>query len=176
MKINFQTTLTPEEIKIVLEQAQGTIWISRKLPKLPENAFYLFYNQKVCTAIGKTVQPETIDTVIMIQLPWDIEADYMIYMLTEQAEKAGLTIAKEPFTSIPETARKKMTEHQEKIAAILSTFGYPIDSSMPSAAEDTKKKPAKARHRWSKEVSDIPFTVDFREVKQRFTGSNEMNC
>ena len=27
MKINFQTTLTPEEIKIVLEQAQGTIWI-----------------------------------------------------------------------------------------------------------------------------------------------------
>ena len=60
MKINFQTTLTPEEIKIVLEQAQGTIWISRKLPKLPENAFYLFYHQKVCTAIGKTVQPETI--------------------------------------------------------------------------------------------------------------------
>lgn len=57
MKINFQTTLTPEEIKIVLEQAQGTIWISRKLPKLPENAFYLFYHQKVCTAIGKTVQP-----------------------------------------------------------------------------------------------------------------------
>ncbi|HBR82501.1 MAG TPA: hypothetical protein DEA34_10865 [Enterococcus sp.] len=162
MKINFQTTLTPEEIKIVLEQTQGTIWISHKLPKLPENAFYLFYHQKVCTAIGKTVQPETIDTVIMIQLPWDIEADYMIYMLTEQAEKAGLTIAKESFPSIPETARKKMAEHQEKIAAILSTFGYPIDFSVPSAAEDTKKKPAKARHRWSKEVSEIPFTVDFR--------------
>ena len=34
MKINFQTTLTPEEIKIVLEQAQGTILISHKRPKL----------------------------------------------------------------------------------------------------------------------------------------------
>lgn len=115
MKINFQTTLTPEEIKIVLEQTQGTIWISHKLPKLPENAFYLFYHQKVCTAIGKTVQPETIDTVIMIQLPWDIEADYMIYMLTEQAEKAGLTIAKESFPSIPETARKKWQNTKRRL-------------------------------------------------------------
>ncbi|MFN1222474.1 hypothetical protein ACKYQE_14435, partial [Enterococcus faecium] len=76
-----------EEIKIVLEHTQGTICISHKLPNLQENSFYLFYHQNVCTAIGKKVQPETIDSVIMIHLPCDIEADYIIYILNEQAEK-----------------------------------------------------------------------------------------
>ena len=61
MKINFQTTLTPEEIKIVLEQTQGTIWISHKLPKLPENAFISFIIKRCVQQLGnKSNQKQSI--------------------------------------------------------------------------------------------------------------------
>ncbi|WP_165038184.1 hypothetical protein [Enterococcus sp. ZJ1622] len=162
MEISFHTTLTPETVKIELEQSKETLLISHTVPELAENAFYLFYSQRVCTGIGKTVRPKTKDTVIMVQLPWDIEADHLMYLLIEQAEEAAMTIEKDPLPAIPENIRKQLTEESEKLTAVLNAFGYLLTRPELSSTEKSKKKPAKARHRWTKEVSEIPFTVNFR--------------
>ena len=61
------------------------------------------------------------------------------------------------YDAIPQVQVKKLAEPVEEIRKILAVFGYSLEKSSPQ-----EKKPAKARHRWTKEVSEIPFTVNFR--------------
>ncbi len=107
MEITFQTVLTPSAITITLDHEVEKISVTEEKLPLPENSFYLFFAQKECQAIGKTIEPKKWDKVILIQLSWEIEAPHMIASLLEKAQ-------------------------------------------------------AKARHRWAKKISEIPFTVNFR--------------
>ncbi|MGM9903682.1 hypothetical protein A5844_001495 [Enterococcus sp. 10A9_DIV0425] len=158
--ITFQTTLTSSGMDISFEEEQILLQIRKKKTKLLDNSFYIYYEQKKCLAIGKTVEPKTYDAVISVQLPWDLEADYFMYLFYTQAIEAGLTLEKdETFKEkIPAEETKKLADPLQKVTTVLTTFGYLIESS-----PITKKKPAKARHRWTKKVSEIPFTVDFRD-------------
>lgn len=160
MEITFQTTVTPTKIEITLPHEHGKIHLLKDKPPLSENSFYLFFEQKQCIAIGKTVTPKKWDTLAFIQFPWDIESDLISYLLQEKAESAGLTIETDASSkeTIPSALRKKLTEPLEEIVTILETFGY----SLEKGVSQKKKKPAKARHRWSKKVSKIPFTVNYR--------------
>lgn len=157
--ISFHTTLTPSAIEITLPNEHGKMTITKEKPALPDHSLYLFFKNKQCIAIGQTVVPKSWDHIVLVQLPWDLEASHLSYLLQEQAESTGLTVeiddsAKE---TIPQVQVKKLAEPVEEITKILAVFGYSLEKSSPQ-----KKKPAKARHRWTKEVSEIPFTVNFR--------------
>ncbi len=159
MPISFHTTLTPSAIEITLPNEHGKMTITKEKPALPDHSLYLFFKNKQCIAIGQTVVPKSWDHIVLVQLPWDLEASHLSYLLQEQAESTGLTVeiddsAKE---TIPQVQVKKLAEPVEEITKILAVFGYSLEKSSPQ-----KKKPAKARHRWTKEVSEIPFTVNFR--------------
>lgn len=160
MAITFQTTVSSSMITITLSHEHGKIIITKEKPSLPKNAFYLFFEHNQCVAIGKTVTPKKWDTLALIQLPWDIEAEHISYLLQEKAQSAGRTIETDDASkeTVPSSLVKKLTKPVEELTTILDTFGYSLEKN----TQQKKKKPAKARHRWTKKVSEIPFTVNFR--------------
>ncbi|MFQ9321282.1 MAG: hypothetical protein ACLR3E_04425 [Enterococcus durans] len=160
MEITFQTVLTPSATTITLDHEVEKISVTEEKLPLPENSFYLFFAQKECQAIGKTIEPKKWDKVILIQLSWEIEAPHMIASLLEKAQASGLTIMTDETLDrkIPTNIQKKLATPNEEILTIFSLFGY----SLGEQQKTEKKKPAKARHRWSKKISEIPFTVNFR--------------
>ncbi len=160
MEITFQTVLTPSAITITLDHEVEKISVTEDKLPLPENSFYLFFAQKECQAIGKTIEPQKWDKVILIQLSWEIEAPHMIALLLEKAQASGLTIMTDEALDkkIPTNIQKKLATPSEEILTILALFGYPLEKQH----KVEKKKTSKARHRWSKKVSEIPFTVNFR--------------
>lgn len=161
MEITFQTVLTPSAITIILDHEVEKISVTEDKLPLPENSFYLFFAQKECQAIGRTIESKKWDKVILIQLSWEIEASYMIALLVAKAQASGLTIMTDEALDkkIPTNIQKKLVTPSEEILTILASFGYCIEEQ----PKTEKKKSTKARHRWSKKVSEIPFTVNFRK-------------
>lgn len=110
MPISFHTTLTPSAIEITLPNEHGKMTITKEKPALPDHSLYLFFKNKQCIAIGQTVVPKSWDHIVLVQLPWDLEASHLSYLLQEQAESTGLTVeiddsAKE---TIPQVQVKKL--------------------------------------------------------------------
>lgn len=161
MEITFQTVLTPSTITITLDHEVEKISVTEDKLPLPENSFYLFFAQKECQAIGRTIEPKKWDKVILIQLSWEIEVPHMIALLLDKAQENGLTIATDDALDrkIPTNIQKKLATPSEEILTILALFGYSFEKQQKTE----KKKTAKARHRWSKKISEIPFTVNFRK-------------
>ena len=50
-----------------------------------------------------------------------------------------------------------VARHQERLFELLTTFGF--------ENKKVKAKPAKAQHRWNKQVSEIPFYIDYNNAK-----------
>lgn len=161
-QVSFHTTISRSEINIDFEEEQIHFSILNKKTKQLESSFFLYYEKNKCIAIAKDYTPKSFDKVILVKLPWDLEADYFMYLLDEQAKEAGLTLEKDKDfkEKIPAEATKKLATSIKKVTTVLTTFGYGF-APLP----ETKKKPAKARHRWTKQISEIPFTVEFRGSK-----------
>lgn len=128
MEITFQTVLTPSAITITLDHEVEKISVTEEKLPLPENSFYLFFAQKECQAIGKTIEPKKWDKVILIQLSWEIEAPHMIASLLEKAQASGLTIMTDETLDrkIPTNIQKKLATPNEEILTIFSLFGYSL--------------------------------------------------
>lgn len=136
----------------------------------PASIYLLLKNNRL-TAIGQTnpsalFEDTDFQKIIIITPPWDIELGYLEQLFIKSAEKNGLTLKNEikKKQAIPKSSLNNVTNYQELLLQVLEAFGYPIyqkqEVSLPQ-----KPKPAKARHRWSKEVSQIEFFIDTRESK-----------
>lgn len=160
MTISFTGTIKPDQTIIELAESQGTLTISTKKVEPMDNSFELYFQNRHCVGIDSV--PKDFDTLILVTLPWEIEANYLSHSFLVLAEENNLTISKpeEIAKQIPTNVLPKIEETREQFLRILTTIGYFF---LP--AETKKKKPAKARHRWTKEVSEIPFTVHFRGSK-----------
>lgn len=160
MTISFNGTIKQDQTIIELAEGQGTLTISTKKVEPVENSFELYFQNRHC--IGIDSAPKDFDTLILVTLPWELEANYLRYSFLALAEENSLAISKtkEMATQIPINVLPKIEETREQLLRLLTTLGYFF---LP--AEIKKKKPAKARHRWTKEVSEIPFTVHFRGSK-----------
>ena len=141
MEITFQTVLTPSAITITLDHEVEKISVTEDKLPLPENSFYLFFAQKECQAIGRTIEPKKWDKVILIQLSWEIEAPHMISSLLEKAQASGLTIMTDETLDrkIPTNIQKKLATPNEEILTILALFGYSLGEKQKTKKQKTAK-------------------------------------
>ncbi|MBO0430728.1 hypothetical protein [Enterococcus sp. DIV0660C] len=160
MTISFTGTIKKDQTIIELADGQGTLTISSKKVAPADNSFELYFQNRHC--IGIDSAPKEFDTLILVSLPWEMEANYLSHSFFTLAEENNLTVSKpkDIAKQIPANVLPKIEESREQFLRLLTTLGY---SFLPT--EIKKKKPGKARHRWSKEVSKIPFTVHFRDSK-----------
>lgn len=130
----------------------------KEKPALPDHSLYLFFKNKQCIAIGQTVVPKSWDHIVLVQLPWDLEASHLSYLLQEQAESTGLTV------EIDDSAKETILKYKSKVSGTSRRNHKNLGSIwlLFRKKQSSKEKAGKARHRWTKEVSEIPFTVNFR--------------
>ena len=90
----------------------------------------------------------------------------------DDAKESGLTLEATPTTvKIPKSAVATVTNYKETVTFILERFGY---SLFKTGAEESQT--IKARHKWTKEVSQIPFYIDTRQSKATVFGKSAMKC
>lgn len=163
MTIQAALSLSKETLTLQLADHQGRISILYSTDKTllaPEASVYLLFKEQKLKAIGATQGTLrtriAYDTLIQITPPWEMEQGYLIQRLVETAEESGLTITSKDVKKIPANHYPTVTAYQDTLLTLLEKFGF----IFRKIEKPQKPKPAKAQHRWRKEVSTIEFFVD----------------
>ncbi|MBP1042641.1 hypothetical protein I6N95_16615 [Vagococcus sp. BWB3-3] len=169
MAIELDVTINESKTVIQLKDNQGIIELSNeKTISSDKPLIYVLLKAKALVDIGHTAKDKfestvDFDQIITIMPTWDVEIDYVEQLLAEQIEANGIVFTNtRQVTKVPASAFKTVNDYVTLIGRILATFGYPL---APIETKPVKKKPAKAQHRWNKEVSQVEFYIDSRESK-----------
>lgn len=166
MTLTTQVTFKKTKTIITISSLDTIITLNniKTLPKsLKEENIYLLYEESKPVFIGlkKDISPfkhPSFDLLIEIQTNQDIEPVYLKRLLTYSALENGVVLSTEDDILVPENIAVTFKELHESILLILDKMNL---SFLPQ--EKKKARPAKARHKWTKDVSEIEFHIDTRE-------------
>lgn len=173
MEIKLDVLITEHKTQIQWNKKQNQLTIeSVETPEftVEPTELYFLLNDQTLVEIGRTndsisSKKTDFNTIIKIHSPWDIELGYLEQLFITEAIENGIKLANvsTPAVKIPKNSEKVITQYKEELLLILERFGYSL--KYKEEPKKAKAKPAKARHRWTKEVSQIEFSVDTRESK-----------
>ncbi|MGM0123130.1 hypothetical protein IGI37_000496 [Enterococcus sp. AZ194] len=158
-----QTIITGENSPVI------TLIDTQIIPKSGSDKQLLFFlKNRQFLAIGKSPDipaalPFEFDQLITVSSSWDEELDYLEQVIFEEAKETQSAVTKlSPEIAVPKNYHPTVSKTKDWLLFVLSKFGYSLAPMLPTAE---KKKPAKTRHKWSKEVSEIEFFVETRQSK-----------
>ena len=167
MEMNLKVQITEKKVTIHFDEREGEISIAETQDKavlLAHPTVYFLLKDNVVIHIGKGSESTSLesfdfDKIIVITPPWEIEPAYLEQLFITQAieNKLKLVGTTAKATKIPANQEKAVLSFKEEALKVLQAFGYVLSAK--------KNKPAKARHRWSKDISQVEFYVDSRESK-----------
>lgn len=96
-------------------------------------------------------QKAQADRALVFSLPLDIEPIYFKKYLTAQ--------------KVPNHQTKILKTYLEQLSPYLDKLGYQFRMTQDTSATSATKSVAKVQHRFSKEIADIPFYVDYEGAK-----------
>lgn len=167
MTLSTQVTFGKNKTVITSDSLETVFTLSniKTIPsKLNEDSTYLLYEDKTPIFIGSKKELTTFEKkgnfLVEIQTKQDIEPIYLNRMLKTEALEQGLSLTGEVDFSVPANITSAFKELLSNMLLILEKMGYPLQ-----AVEKKKSKPAKARHKWTKEVSEKEFFIDTRSSK-----------
>ncbi|ALS02511.1 hypothetical protein ATZ33_14325 [Enterococcus silesiacus] len=171
MEIKLEVLITETKTSITFNHTQGTIDIYEYVDneiKLNQPTVYLSLKNNTIVSIGQTEaglfqDAADFNKLITITPPWDIELNYLEQSFLTEAAENGLTLAhtSQAELNIPTSSNKTVANYKDEILLILEKFGYYFKQQ--EEPKKAKAKPAKARHKWTKEVSQIEFFIDTRD-------------
>lgn len=173
MQIQLTVEITETKTSIAFKNQQGTINIFDQNDSelvLDQPAVYILVKSNSIIAIGKAevgvFQNEVdFDNIITVSPSWDIELEYLEQQFIVEATDNGIQLShtSQAETKIPTSYKKTVATYTDNVLLVLEKFGYPLKHH--EEPKKIKAKPAKARHRWTKEISQIEFFIDTRESK-----------
>lgn len=134
------------------------------IPKsLKQNGLYFLVNEKQILFIGdekelRSLRKVTFDEMIEINSQEDLEWRYLERQLINQASEEGLLLEAHDTQTVPENIQHQLQDIINPLLFILEKMGIPFKK-----AQKKNGKPAKARHKWTKEVSEKEFFIDTRD-------------
>ncbi|MGX7420378.1 hypothetical protein ACWOFR_16425 [Carnobacterium gallinarum] len=175
MELKLEVVITDTQTTIQLNHNQDRITITdteTNEVKVEQPSVYFLVQDQTIVHIGQATKKMKYDgtefnKIIAIYPSWEVELPYLEQIFIAEALENGVLlqdVAKEE-SKIPKSQVKTITEYKDEILLILEKFGYPLHVKAPKPEVKVAKKSAKARHRWTKEVSQIEFFVDTRESK-----------
>ena len=96
-------------------------------------------------------QKAQADRVLVFSLPLDIEPVYFKKYLTAQ--------------KLPKHQTNVVKTYLEQLLPYLDKLGYQFKMTQETLTTSPTKNAAKAQHRFSKEIADIPFYIDYNGAK-----------
>lgn len=175
MEIKLNVLIEEDRTTIQFGNESGTIEIIKKeneeiVTKQPAVCFLL--KQRAIVDIIRTnekllVDKEDFDEVIAVTPSWEIELPYLEQFLIVEARKNGLPLEGSlDEVKVPGNRKKTVAAYGAELLQVLQVFGYKLKPIIqPEVAKESKPKSTKARHRWSKAISEIEFFIDTRESK-----------
>ncbi|WP_236674745.1 hypothetical protein [Enterococcus sp. BWR-S5] len=174
MGIKLNVQIEENRTTIQLDNDNGTIEIIKmeqkeSLPK--QSAVSLLLNGRTIVGVEQIdgqlpTTKEKVNGIIAITPSWEIEPHYLAQFLTAEAEKNGLVLeTTRDKAKVPANRKKAVAAYGAELITVLQTFGYELQPAKQLEVKESKPKPAKARHRWSKAVSEVEFFIDTRESK-----------
>ena len=170
MEINLDVYITDSEINIQFDDNKNTVKIldvrnfDFNISKL---AVYLLLNENELRCIGQATdnflqEDQSFDKVITITVPSEINLECLEYAFIKEATENGIVLVNKQTLEEPkllENQKSDINEYKDKILFILQNFGYDLFRLKKNAEPADKPHPAKARHKWTKEISKIKFTA-----------------
>ncbi|OTN88639.1 hypothetical protein A5819_001120 [Enterococcus sp. 7E2_DIV0204] len=172
MNIKLSVLITETKTTIEFNNKQGiiTLFDTNEGLLLEHAAVYVLLNENTIVSIGRSEAGAfhtevTFNKMITIAPSWDIELGYLEQQLITEALENGIQLEQNSgvATKIPASATKTLTTYKNEVLMVLEKFGYPFKHH--EEPKKAKAKPAKARHKWTKEISQIEFFIDTRESK-----------
>ena len=151
--MKFDVEINQETTTIHLPNQQGVIVIGNE-PDKSGRGVQLFLKAGQLAAVSTEASQIAHDQVITIKPDWDLEADYLAKSLTEYAVANGLLKVEAPTIKIPTNQRATVEDFRDLVLKILTGLGFRL------AFLQAPKHSGKPRHRFSKQVSQIAFSVD----------------
>lgn len=162
MEIKLNVCINDSLVDIQFEDEQGSIKIfdsNNTDYNTGKTTLYLLFNNKLIKDINQTIdKSEDFDKIIEISVPEKINLEYLEYILVEETIKNKVKLVSKKKITEPKISDKQKddtNEYKDKILYILSKFGYELFK----VNENTKVHSEKARHKWTKEISQIKFTA-----------------
>lgn len=139
------------QIAIPAHQLQMMITSDCAVANLKEDGLCLIFDDRKLVTITTLPLSKTKKSQTMIIISMNdntLKLDHLKFGLVKLAGKNEKT------PQIPVEFEAAVTKKVQVIALILAQFGYKLKSPMP-------KKAGKPRHKWTKEISTLPFYLDY---------------
>lgn len=157
--MKLMTTVEKDQLIFELPDEQGTIeiWRQASYPATSEGIAIFIMKDHSWLVAPKEQPSSAFERVILLKPNRSIESHYLLESIQEYVEQQQSDKA-EKARNIPSNQVATIEGYWHMTREILAMLGY----TLPQKAEPqvTKKPAGKARHRWSKEVSQIPFYVE----------------
>lgn len=162
--VNFskdQTTISIPSLDTIIQ----LIDLNTLPKKIDNKSLYLLFNEKELVTICHpkkmaTLKQMPITQLIIITPPTETELIYLERILINKAIENKIPLSEEKEYSIPQNFQNQLEELVTSLLLILTKMGYPFKPT-----EAKKTKPGKARHKWTKKVSEKEFFIDTRDSK-----------
>lgn len=173
MEMKLDVYINDSETRIEFDGKKGGIKISDASSldfnaKLP--AIYLLLKENNLMYIEKEIdnslqEEKDIDKVIAIIAPAEINLeDLKLAFINEAIQNEIKLKNKKEIKKLKnsDNINTEINEYKDKVIFILKSFGYDIFKLNKIDKDENKASPAKARHKWTKEISQIEFTAKVR--------------
>lgn len=166
MTLTTQVTFAKNKSSVVIDSLKTNLIFQtiKNVPKsLNSSSVYLLFCDQSLLFIGleqdlTTIKLDNANLLVEITTKQDIELLHLKRLLINKALENGLAIKDTSEMAVPTNIENAFLELIQSILLVLEGMGHPI-----RALEKKKGKPSKARHKWTKEVSEIEFFINTRD-------------
>lgn len=150
--------INDDSTRMTLPDGQGTIVVTKTVDQVNADVNLYLKDGKLISV--QTEPTDKADGVIQIEPAWDLEAGYLAKSFSEYAVERGI-LKKDLLETvkIPSNQRKTVEAFRNLVLTVLNGLGF------QSVFVSKKKFKGKPRHKFTKQVSEIPFYVDHEGAK-----------
>ncbi|MGF2384722.1 hypothetical protein [Lentilactobacillus otakiensis] len=157
--MKLEVEINDDSTVITLPDGQGRLVVANP-DKAIDTTVNLYLKDGKLAGIDDSSAAKVADGLVRIEPAWDQEADYLAKSFSEYAVEKGV-FKKDPLPAIkiPGSQRATIEKFRDMILTVLNGLGF------RSLTIPKKKFKGKPRHKFTKQVSQIPFHVDHDGAK-----------
>lgn len=157
MTTNFTGNVSNSKITINLTDSGSISYYSVKPKEFDDEAIFIFLKDRnvIGLSIGTVENMDNASNFLEIDVPENVIASDFFYFLTKELNQSGYETNVDYTMTISKESARIYQKYWDEILPILMAFGLQV----------VKPKKAKPRHKFNKDLSEIPFTIDYKGSK-----------
>lgn len=143
---------------LTLPDDSGRLTMGSGKPDAKNDGVVLFLKAGHLIGIDTLPAGKQADRWLLIEPQWDLEASFLSQRISDIAVERGVVKTALLNGKVPGNLVPTVDAFLDQVETILAAIGFDQVLQKPA-----KKGPAKAQHRWRKELANMAFTVDYED-------------